>query len=493
MRINKRSCWGAIITLLMVATVGCTVDSELEYTKPPTSDSEKDADATGIIEWMHEELLDTYLYNTEYAAIPQKDFTKEYDEYLSYHLMQLDYNFDHKETPDNYVGEDYIFSYIEREATGSSLATRATSEYSYGFVAMSPFQLNTNNIVITIDAVYNGSPADRAGLKRGDVITKYNGQTITENNYNACLYYLYYYAATNSANLTLGDNLTVDLTPASFSNNPIIDSKVIEYGGKKVGYLNYVSFDYYFNSELSTAVGNLGSVDDLILDLRLNLGGYVNSANTLTALISGNTDKNQVFQYYRFNDDYMESKDWGHSLGFDNSENLYYETLYTSTSNFSLSSSGTIYCLVSYETASASEMVLNSLDAMGYNVVLIGETTRGKNVGMYGFTETLDGYKYTMWAINFENLNCLAQGGYSDGFTPDESIDEYGEWNQRNSSFSNFSDFGETEILTKTALEMSDGTYTQQTSATTRSLNSEKLPEPQHQEKIAGCRILEIN
>ena len=41
-----------------------------------------------------------------------------------------------------------------------------------------------------------------------------------------------------------------------------------------------------------------------------------------------------------------------------------------------------VYCLVGNGTASASELVINSLEGIDLDVILIGEKTTGKNVGM---------------------------------------------------------------------------------------------------------------
>ena len=46
---------------------------------------------------------------------------------------------------------------------------------------------NSSNIVAVLNYVYDNSPASKAGLKRGDVITAVNGQTLTKSNYSTLL------------------------------------------------------------------------------------------------------------------------------------------------------------------------------------------------------------------------------------------------------------------------------------------------------------------
>ncbi len=452
--------------LLLIMMSGCTTsDDGIEYKEGDNGEAE------GVIEWMHEKLVETYLYNDEYEALSPKDYTLDYDDFLSYHLLQLTGNtYDKKTYPSEYGGGTYIFSYVEREETGaSSSATRATTTaVSYGFVALTAYKID-DNIVITVDGVYNSSPATEKSVGRGAVITKYNGTDITTSNYSTVLSNLYYPTSGTTVSLTLSGGSTVSLTAKSVFTNPVLMST--KYGASNnIGYLNYASFDYNFDSQLKDAISDLSGVEHLILDLRLNLGGYVSSANLLTAMISSNTDSKQVFQYYEFNEDIMSSKSssgysW-FSLPFDSSKGYYYETLDVPTNTLGMTNK-TVYCLVSYNTASASEMVINALRGMGYTVVLIGETTRGKNVGMYGLNDYSDGnYKYTLWAINFINHNCECWGDYADGFDPDYEIDDHG---SATSNFPDFSDFSKDEKLISTAISLIDGTYTAPRAVATRS------------------------
>jgi S1-C subfamily serine protease len=50
---------------------------------------------------------------------------------------------------------------------------------------------------LAVEHVYPDSPADQAGLKRGDIISKYNGKTITASNINDAWYDLYYSLSSN--------------------------------------------------------------------------------------------------------------------------------------------------------------------------------------------------------------------------------------------------------------------------------------------------------
>jgi carboxyl-terminal processing protease len=76
--------------------------------------------------------------------------------------------------------------------------------------------------------------------------------------------------------------------------------------------------------------------------------------------------------------------------------------------------------IVSGGTASASELVINSLKPH-VTVKLVGLTTYGKPVGF--FPVTIEN-KYDVYFSLFETKNSLGQGGYYTGMTPDVSASE---------------------------------------------------------------------
>ncbi len=72
--------------------------------------------------------------------------------------------------------------------------------------------------------------------------------------------------------------------------DPIFIARVIDQGTQKVGYLMYNSFLSQFDEELNGAFADFRAqgVTNLVLDLRYNGGGSVNTAIILGSLISGN-------------------------------------------------------------------------------------------------------------------------------------------------------------------------------------------------------------
>ena len=65
-----------------------------------------------------------------------------------------------------------------------------------------------------------------------------------------------------------------------------------------------------------------------------------------------------------------------------------------------------IYCLVTDDSASASELVINALRGIDIEVILIGTTTHGKNVGMEGVELTAGTDKYLLFPYHFPSIQC---------------------------------------------------------------------------------------
>ncbi|MGY0037734.1 S41 family peptidase [Pedobacter sp. NJ-S-72] len=86
----------------------------------------------------------------------------------------------------------------------------------------------------------------------------------------------------------------------------------------------------------------------------------------------------------------------------------------------SLAGVSNIVFIVSRNTASASEIVINSLKPY-MNVKLVGDTTYGKPVGF--FPVTLEN-RYEVFMPIFETRNARNEGGYYTGIVPDV-LDEY--------------------------------------------------------------------
>ena len=89
----------------------------------------------------------------------------------------------------NNIDKQHHWSWITDDIESLLAEFEGESRDAFGF---QPFPLYLDEsyptVIGFIRYVFPGSPAEKAGLKRGDVIIKINGQTITVNNYTTMMY-----------------------------------------------------------------------------------------------------------------------------------------------------------------------------------------------------------------------------------------------------------------------------------------------------------------
>jgi C-terminal processing protease CtpA/Prc len=130
----------------------------------------------------------------------------------------------------------------------------------------------------------------------------------------------------------------------------------------------YNGFVGEYNSELNQVFSAFltENINHLVLDLRYNSGGNIRTATELASMITGQF-YNQVFTILKYNE----------SLQSNNQDFLFTNSLDNNNSINSLNLNK-IYVLTSNRSASASEMIINSLKSY-INVVQIGDQTVGKS------------------------------------------------------------------------------------------------------------------
>ena len=285
-------------------------------------------------------------------------------------------------------------------------------------------------IYFFVQGVYPNSPAARAGIKRGSSIMQINGEKLTMNNYWQHYLDLLIPASAFSLKITEedmeGGTQEKDISSEAMYCNPVLFSKVTteeETPGHRIGYLVYSGFEAGYDQELFDVFKEFKSqnITDLILDLRYNGGGHVISANLIATCIAGAKSEGKVFTSLRYNKERMEKRNNKRE------EELFaysnYENLATSLSAGALNLQH-VYCIVGSGTASASELVINSLKGIDVEVTLIGKRTTGKNVGMEPVEYTIRNNVYEVVPITFQIYNAKGVGDYENGFTPDIEIDE---------------------------------------------------------------------
>lgn len=246
-----------------------------------------------------------------------------------------------------------------------------------------------NQCVAAVNFVHADTPAAEAGLKRGDLIIGLNGGNLTTENYTDL-----YYASSLKADLGRFDAATntiysqdksVELVARTCYEDPVLCDSIYEFGGKKVGYLAYSSFDLHSIEKLVETARKFkaAGVEELVLDLRYNGGGYVITENVLASLFAPQeaVDQKLVFEQEDYNDYLTEEyRKLGYSLEtrfateFEYTDGEVTKTVSTKDANIGLKK---VYGLIGSGSASASEALLGGL--MPYmDVQLIGSQTHGK-------------------------------------------------------------------------------------------------------------------
>ena len=299
---------------------------------------------------------------------------------------------------------------------------------------------DSDNVFGFVRYIVPNSNAATKDIKRGDIFTGVNEQTLNLSNFRELLFGDADTYTLNMADIidgTITDNgKSVSLTKEEgLQENPIHTTKTFDIGGKKIGYLLYNSFLRSFDEQLNDAFGNLkaDNVTDLVLDLRYNPGGSVNSSRLLASMVYG-TKTNELYIKQRWNSK-IQSQFSASDL-----EDYFADKTDDGTPINTLNLT-TVYIIATDGSASASELVMNGLEPY-VNIVHIGETTTGKNEfsitmvddpdrpgGPYIYSESREGNinKDNSWGIQplvGRNENADGFSDYTSGLVPDIELPE---------------------------------------------------------------------
>lgn len=402
-------------------------------------------------DYMHNRLLNEYLWAEEYSKL-DVDMSISYDKFLYTHLTKLgDVNIEDGGYYRDYsasAGQRYIYSYISEVTSTKSVATKAgelSSAYGLGVGPLfaSVYQEGTNYIGLTVGYVYPGSPAEAAGLRRGDTIYQVGNTRITRNNYTAYMNELFYepsgkytllYARyiENDAEqrYDLDEDNVAEITPSTYGYNPVIFAAVLKNSDVStadedaseddtmdlppfsIGYMVSESFDSSAQEVLDYQIQQFvdEGITELILDLRYNVGGEVQQSRYLASSIVGRAYDDKIFFKALFNDGRKE--EWKFRSGPSDSDLLGQAPEIPGLKR--------LWVIISENTASASELIINALKGVDFPVTLIGSRSEGKNVGMVVTQEIYNGRRFEFAPITYWGLNARDEYAPKDGFEPDE-------------------------------------------------------------------------
>lgn len=374
--------------------------------EPFTSDTE-------VNHWIYDQMKLWYYWENKLPANP--DYHLSPDSFFN----TLLYSFDAGQRPD---GDR--FSWIQNnvdDLTSSLSGETVTLGMEYRITNSASLNRTFGTVLYTLP----GSPADIAGLKRGDIFTQINGEDITSSNYRTLLsgtgekkFGIAQFNATSNAFDSIA---TAAATPVRFQEDPVHFYTVKTIGGKKIAYLVYHQFypssngtsDKKYDKKLESVFDDFRKqqVSELIVDLRYNSGGYVSSAIHLASLIARSvTDKN-IFSIKEYNPEITRVLKKKYGVG-------YFEDHFSRKEQNIGSLIDRVYVLTSRRTASASELLINGLTPY-MPVKVVGETTLGKNVGSVTLSDDKKRTKWGMQPIVSKSFNSLKLSEYTSGFQPD--------------------------------------------------------------------------
>ena len=235
-------------------------------------------------------------------------------------------------------------------------------------------------VCAVVTYTYGNSPAEAAGLKRGDVILTVDGKEMTTDNYQDIVRNRLLGGGTVKLGLRGGKSVTI--TAQDMYEDPVQTVRILENGsGKKVGYLHYTSFTLDSCDDLVGVFRKFVSegIDDLVLDLRYNGGGYVITEEVLASMLApvAAVESQSVFSRMVYNKEMAEEKKDEPSLfktGFMFQNQGELQVVSTTGANPDLPR---LYVLATGSSASASESLVCGLRPY-MDVILIGGKTGGK-------------------------------------------------------------------------------------------------------------------
>ncbi len=347
-----------------------------------------DCTAEGKKQFVYEVMHDSYLWADETPVLSEQNISAHKDEEaLLKTLKHPKDRFSHIMTIEDH--DDFF---------------EAGISIGFGFDPIYMMGDNNTTMFITPVLVYPDSPADKVGLKRGDMIASIDGIKIFDF-YNSEILHKKYFIE-DEDNLTmklqLVDTRELTISKKEYDIKTVLHRSIIAQNGIKTGYLVFQSFIGTSQKELEESFKYFKEqgITELVLDLRYNGGGYVYIANYLSSLIGGNRVEGTIFNQMQFNQKYSQ----------------YNEVEYFGKAPEHALNLSRVFIITTKYSCSASELVINAFRASSnsVDVIQVGSSTCGKPYGMIGseFCEKI------ILPVQFGSVNGDGVGDFVDGLAP---------------------------------------------------------------------------
>lgn len=414
-----------ILSIILVGTLVASCYKEREREEVPK------IDRTEVRDFIWKGMNKYYLWQSNVPDLADDRFKNgtEYAQYLARFTSPREF-FNQLMYHDSDFYSNITSDYSEWEESFQGKIFSSGMDFSV-------FRHHNREFYVIVNYVLPNSSADLAGIKRGDIFSKVDGVRITNTNSSELLF-------NNKTTMSINvcrmegargrENINeirenVLLNKSDITENPILVKKVLNVGTKKVAYLMFNNFLNSFDDEVNAAFGEFKAqgVTDLVLDLRYNTGGSVSSAIRMASMITGQFN-GELFSREVWNEKIQPEVE--RSKGLDNFFVDKYKNLQGNEVAINSLNLSKLYVITTGVTASASELLINSLRPY-IEVIQIGSTTRGKDqAAIEVYDEDANGvrnpnHKWAMLPMAVKHNNRDGNGEYSFGLDADESAQEY--------------------------------------------------------------------
>lgn len=391
-RIGKYLC--ALTTLMVCAS--CGEDRSGEYYALISSKN-----------WIYDVMQEYYLYYEDLPVEEELDFFLSPQEFLNAAASERDRK------------NGVLYSHVDSVNT-TAAASRAVSEKpTYGYEA-AMLQAENGDYALQVLYIQPESPAEEAGLKRGDIIIAADGKAIESDDYAT-----YVSEPTSACTFTLGvydfdlaqmDSIGIVEMPAPrlVEEHNLLKAVLFSTGNRTAAYILYNSFgeeeDIAQWQSLYTQLAS-AQPDDIIVDLRYNPGGYVTTAQTVGTVLAPTEASGKTMLTMTGNDKLDQTQTY-----------LFDPALLPGGTSLSYQD---LYIITGPNTASASEAVINCLRPyMAGHLYQVGTPTFGKNVAQALYTSE-EHPALELWLTTFLLANSQGFGDYAEeGLLPDFELSE---------------------------------------------------------------------
>ena len=365
--------------------------------------------------WIYDNMKTWYFWNDKLPASP--DVTPNPPNFF----QSILYKYDATLRPD---GDRFSWLQKSADELKASLSGETTSPgLEYRLIR---YVSGSDDLFGIVTYAIKGSPAEKAGFKRGDFFTQINGQKLTVGNYTTLLTTgsepkVFTMGTLDTDKKVVNSAVTRTVAPTLIQADPVYFDTTFVKGDKRVGYLVYHQFipgpngssTNTYDQELEKVFAGFKSknINELVIDFRYNRGGYVSSATQIASLIGKGTSDKDVFYYKEYNS--TVTPDLEKQYGKD----YFHDNFLNKTQNLG-ANLNRVFFLTSTSTASASELVINGLKPF-MPLFMIGGKTTGKNVGSITLSDKSKRIKWGIQPIVSRSSNSLRSSDYTAGFTPD--------------------------------------------------------------------------